>query len=174
MRRTLVFALLLAGPAAGQDDSPPTAPASALPEEVVVSGTRELYRLQAALQAAEVRAYDIFNRLNDEKRFDIHCSKQEPINSRIKRQVCLPAFQLEAHRQHAAQYVESVREAFGQGESVFATPHVPQEAVIASQQSAFRRKMREVAEAHPEFLDALIEYTELQERYNSATGASKP
>lgn len=40
--------------------------------------------------------------------------------------------------------------------------------MIASQQKEFRNKMKQVAEEHPEFLNALVRYVELRQRYENA------
>jgi hypothetical protein len=52
-------------------------------------------------------------------------------------------------------------------------PYIPAEAAIASQQKAYRAKMREVAEQQPEFVEALIRYSEAKARYEEAIGVLK-
>jgi hypothetical protein len=47
------------------------------------------------------------------------------------------------------------------------TPYIPAEVMIASQQKAYQRKLKQVAEEHPEFLNALIELSRLRERYDA-------
>jgi hypothetical protein len=143
-------------------------PQALLPEEVLVTGERQVYQLHSKMLEAEKQAYDIFNSLNDEPRFDISCSTHAPTGSRIKQQVCLPGFQLDAYQQHALQYLETLRP----DGSNFAIQSQPQEVVIASQQEAYRSKLKQIAEEHPEFLDALIEFTELKERYEEATSTA--
>jgi hypothetical protein len=141
-------------------------------EEVLVTGERFMYQLRTQMMEAEQKAYEIFNQFNDEKRFNISCSTHQPTGSRIQRQVCQPGFQLDASRLHASQYVESTREALGQGGSSFTVQQQPQEAIVASQMEDYRRKLREVAQENPEFLDAIIRYSELRERYEEATRTS--
>lgn len=48
--------------------------------------------------------------------------------------------------------------------------HVPVEFAIASQLDDYRKKIKQVAEEHPEFLQAVIEYTEKRQEYIEATG----
>lgn len=145
-----------------------------LPEEVVITGSGDLIQLRKQLLDAEKRAYDVFNRFNDEKRFQISCNMHQPTGTRLERQVCQAAFELEATRSHAQIYVDSLCDVmcFGRADGQSHTVHVPQEIVIASQMDAYRRKLREIAEQHPEFLQALIEYTQLREEYSTATGRS--
>jgi len=164
---TLVVALCIATSTSAQPE-PTTATPAVLPEEVLITGERNIYQLRAELLEAEKQAYDIFNSFNDDPRFDISCSTHAPTGSRITRQVCLPGFQLEAYQQHALQFLETLRP----DGSNFAIQSQPQEVVIASQQEAYRSKLKQIAEEHPEFLDALIEFTELKERYQEATSST--
>lgn len=47
---------------------------------------------------------------------------------------------------------------------------MPVEFAIASQLDDYRKKIKQVAEGHPEFLHAVIEYTEKRQEYIEATG----
>lgn len=147
-----------------------------LPEEVIVSGDRNLYTLRAQMLDAEKRAYDVFNKFNDERRFTISCSTSERTGSRFKRQSCTPRFQIDATAAHARGYFDTLRDHLDEEHNEGDT--IPNNIMdvgsrIASQQGAYQRKMREVAEQHPEFLEAIAEYAELQERYKAATSAAR-
>lgn len=173
----LIFALCtpLCAPAQ-QDESAPVPEDQEQPEEVVVIGQRYTLQLRIQMMEAEKKAYDTFNTFNDEKRFNISCSLQQPTGSHIESetQFCQPAFEREATRTHGQDYFENYRAYL----DPYTDDHVPvlgppQEAVIASQQSEYRRKMKQVAEEHPEFLEAIIQYSELRERYEEATSAER-
>ncbi len=143
-------------------------------EEVLVIGSRALLQLCMQMMEAEKQTYDIFNKFNDEKRFDISCSMHQPTGTRIERQFCQPGFGIEATKALGQDYLDSLR-GFLDPSGIAYTPQVsyePLEAVIASQQEAYRRKMRQVAEEHPEFLEALIQYSEMWERYEEATSTA--
>lgn len=152
------------------------APTAPLPEEVTITGSSDLLQLRKQLLQAEKRAYDVFNRFNDEKRFRISCSMHQPTGTRLEQQVCQAAFELEASQAHARVFVESLCDVlcFGRADGQSHTVHVPQEILIASQLDAYKRKLRQIAEQHPEFLEALIEYTRLREDYTTATGRQTP
>ncbi len=128
------------------------------PEEIVITTQRTKLQLRLQLWEAEKKAYDVFNSFNDEKRFDIKCYLHEPTGTRIKRQVCTPEFQLIATREHAQDFMNGTQQ------------HVPVEFAIASQLGDYRNKIKQVAEEHPEFLQAVIEYTEKRQEYIEATG----
>lgn len=127
------------------------------PEEVIVIGERSTLQLRLQMWDAEAKAYGIFNEYNDDPRFDISCRQHQPTGTRISRQVCIPRFQLEATGNHAQDYIN--------GTSQF----LPMQAAIAGQLKAYRSKIKQVAEEHPEFLEAIIQYSEVRERYEAAT-----
>jgi len=160
-----LLSLLLLAPAA--QAALPETPLRELPEEVVITGGRGLMDMRLQLLEAEKRAYAVFNAFNDEKRFHISCNMHQPTGTRLEQQVCQAAFELEASRVHGLIFLDSLCDVMclNRGDGQSHTVHVPQEIMIASQMDAYRRKLREVAEQHPEFLDALIEYTQLREDY---------
>lgn len=144
-------------------------------EEVMVTGQRNLLQLRMQVITAEKNAYDIFNKFNDEKRFDISCSMHQPTGTRIERQVCQPEFQIEATRAHARAYFDNLCDllCYGNLPNSSQITHAPQETRIASQHGDYQRKIKQVAEQHPEFLEALIQYTEIKGRYEEATRTVK-
>lgn len=154
----------------------PDTPLRDLPEEVVITGGRGLMDMRLQLLEAEKRAYDVFNSFNDEKRFHISCNMHQPTGTRLEQQVCQAQFELEASRVHGVVFLDSLCDVMcvNRGDGQSHTVHVPQEIVIASQMDAYRRKMRQIAEQHPEFLDALIEYTQLREDYETSVSSGRP
>lgn len=169
----LCVALSAQAQAQAQQDETAAGPESRNPiEEVLVTGERSHLQLRLQMTEAEQTAYEIFNQFNDEKRFHISCSTQTPTGSRIQsdEKYCQPNFEIEANRAHARDSLESFR--------LLYDPHStdknavqasqPLELVIASQQRAYQRKMKEVAEQHPEFLQAIIRFTEIKTRYEEA------
>ena len=135
--------------------------------EVIVRPEQSLINLRRRVQQAEQDAYEVFNRLNDEKRFEIHCSKSAPTGSGLDGQVCQAQFEIDANTTHARAYAENLRDYLdphtlpGTTQSHF----VHREALIAYHQKAYQAKMREIAESEPEFLDALIRYAMLKAEY---------
>lgn len=171
----LALGMPLAAPAQPDESSREQEP-QALPEEVLIIGERSMLQLRTQMWAAEKMAYDIFNRFNDESRFSISCSQHQPTGTRIARQICQPEFQRGATAAHGRAYWESYRALLDPNNLDYSpqVTHQPAEAVIARQQPEFQRKMRQVAEEHPEFLEALIQYGEIRKMYEeaAATGAN--
>jgi hypothetical protein len=156
-----------------------------LPEEVVVTAEPSLMKLRLQVVEAEKDAYDIFNKFNDEDRFRISCNMHQPTGTRIERQICQPEFEREATRAHGQDYFENAREMLNymancrpgaECRPPSYTPPVMSRDVasaIASQQEDYRLKIKQVAEENPEFLEAIIHYSNLRENYEEATRTNK-
>lgn len=147
-----------------------------------IAGNSSSMQLRLQMMDAEKKVYEIFNKYNDEKRFTVHCSMQQPVGTRIESQVCTTQFENEAARVHAQAYYENTRETItsmagcglntrGCQPPVFSYPmlNAPTEVAIASQHLEYKRKLKQVAEENPEFLNAIVEFSEMQQRYNAAT-----
>jgi hypothetical protein len=154
-----------------------------LPEEVVITAEPSLMKLRLQVMEAENDAYDLFNKFNDEERFRISCNMHQPTGTRIERQICQPEFGREATRAHGQDYFENARELLNYMANCRAdcrppsyTPPVMSRDVasaIASQQDDYRKKIKQVAEENPEFLEAIIQYSNLKEQYEEATRTVK-
>ncbi len=170
---TLVFALSMPfSVLAEQARSSQAQEVQAKPEEIVITGQR-LQQLRTQMMDAEIKAYDFFNHFNDEKRFNISCSSSPSINSHISRRLCQPEFEIQAMADHAADYYENVSAYFDpanwDGNKNPPPRHLPAEGVIDLQQGDYHHKMKQVAEQHPEFLQAVIEYGKKRDQYEKAT-----
>lgn len=144
-------------------------------EEVIVTGQRSTLQLRLELMEAERAAYSIFNQFNDDRRFHISCNVDARTGSRFKRQLCQAEFEIQAMRGHAQDYLETMPSTPGDGRipSQAIQQHLPVEMQLARHQKAYREKMRQVAEEHPEFLDALARYAALNDEYRKRTGATE-
>lgn len=173
---TIVFMLCLPYCALAQqgEHSPAQEEARGMPEEITVTGERSLPQLRLQMMDAEKRAYDVFNKFNDEKRFNISCSMHQPTGTRFESQVCQPEFQIQATRAHGQAFLETYRtflEPFQGGPVTDGSSSASMSVggAIASQLPDYQRKIRQVAEEHPEFLEAVIQYSGMRERYEAAT-----
>ncbi len=70
------------------ENSGPTEPI----EEIVVYGSKSLLQFRLDLYKAEEAVFDLFNSLNSDDEFDIHCHKEMFIGSRLQRRVCKPNY----------------------------------------------------------------------------------
>ena len=168
-----IFMLHASTSGAAQTEAPSPPPESEDAEEIVVTGERATMQLRLQMFEAEKSAYELFNRFNDERRFDISCAIQERTGSRFERQVCQPEFALQAERAHAQDYYETIPSLDRPSNGNLVPTRPPMEFEISRQMSAFRRRMREVAEQEPEFLEAIVRYTQLQQQYRERTGQAQ-
>ena len=125
-------------------------------EQVQIIGSR--LNLRTQMLEAERKAYDTFNKYNDEKRFSIRCTMHAPTGSNIKKQICQAEFERDATRAHAQAY--HLTNYIGMN-----TAAMPVEAVIAANLEDFKRKQQQIAQEHPEFLEAIKDYIELKEQF---------
>jgi hypothetical protein len=157
--------------AQAQNDQAQQVASGGEPEEVIVIGQRQVLQLRMQVMAAERNVYELFNKFNDEKRFNISCSVDQPTGSRFQMQICVPQFEHAARREHALAYLDNYRtwrDPYTENKHTHPAT-VPMETRVASQQKAYQSKMRQVAEEHPEFRNALIQFGELRKRFEDAT-----
>ena len=64
-------------------------------EEIIVYGQRSLLEFRLDLYRAEVNFYDLFNSLNSDDEYDVHCYREAPTGSHIRRRICRANFEKE-------------------------------------------------------------------------------
>jgi hypothetical protein len=177
---TLLCVLCLpeAALAAQQEDSA-TAEAGEEPEEVIVTGQRVRFALRLQMEDAERAVYNLFNEFNDEPRFEISCELHAITGTTLKTQVCQTEFERRALSQEGQDYLAAYRAfidvvaAGGDPANQNYSPptmSAPSALIIAPQQGELQSKMREIAETHPEFVDALVRFVEAKGRYDQSRG----
>lgn len=144
----LMFAWLTAGIA-----QEPTERTSDSVEEVVVYGKKSLTRLRAELHLAEENVFDMFNSLNSNDEFDIHCRDQSQAGTRIKRRVCKPNYAKGLRSEATQRWLNS-----GDANTTDGQNFVPMSAQIQAKEKQLRAEMELLVMQHPEFLEAVAEY----------------
>lgn len=157
---------------AGAAGEPSRPSLSTLPEEVVITAERYAYQLREQVYDAQEQMHDIFNKLNDDDRFDMSCKSVTLPNSRISRRLCEPAFYYAATALQGQNYLEEY--AAGQN-GIPAGSSRPGSAppaltAIGMQQKELQKKIEELARTNPEYQDAIIKYVELKQRYARTQG----
>lgn len=128
------------------------------PQEITITGQRRLLDLRNRIHEAEDRMYGLFNELNDNRLFDIHCHWEAETGTRIRKRNCRPRFVDMAQERQAEDFLSSVQ-GFNYGESA----HPPPAAVISYYNPQLEARMRELLQEHPKFFEAVIEHHELRE-----------
>ena len=140
-----------------QGVTPPSAsPSTALPEEITITGQKHIGLLRKQVEEAEDLMYGLFNELNDDDRYDIHCRLEAPLGTRIRQRVCRPTFVADADRAVALDFV-------GQVQGFAATNPPPVAAEMSRHYPILEEKMKTVLGSSPDFADAVVRHHQLRE-----------
>lgn len=192
MRASSLIVLLMALPGAGVAlaqggaASPARAedsPQQEAPDEVVVRG-RRLSELRYELQTAREHAYYVFNALNSNDEFDILCRDERKYHSRTTRRVCKARFETDISANAAKEYMTALLfacrpaagEQFSLTHCMFSdaseNPRSRAQAVegeAGPKRDALSEEIWRVANEHPDFAQAILDYFELSQQYDAAT-----
>jgi len=135
-------------------------------EEITVIGQKYISTLRIQIIKAEDHAYDIFNALNDDDDYDVHCRMEARIGTLIKKRVCLPNFYDKATADDAQVYLGLI------GGSTNYIPAAPSaSSVFALKFPIFKSKVKKLALENPELLDAVRELFEINEELRRVRNA---
>lgn len=132
-------------------------------EVIEVKGQRSIFFLKKSIEKSRAAFYEIFNSVNEDKKFDIICRLEKPLGSHIADRVCEP------------RYFKELRAQLIQERAVSGTKInmslVPSDAdvFLASKKDreASLVHMQELLLTNPELQAAYLELHNLVERYNT-------
>lgn len=127
-----------------------------LPEEITVTGQKLFIVLKQQIEEAEDLMYGLFNEMNEDDRYDIHCTWEAPLGTRIRQRVCRPEFVANADRAVAQDFLAQVQ-------GFTATNPPPVQAEMGFHYPILEEKLKEALVESPEFADAVIRHHELRE-----------
>jgi hypothetical protein len=148
-------------------------------DEVIVRG-RRLADFRAELDAARVRVYDLFNELNSDDAFDVHCHIQNATGTRMRHQSCRPQFQDDISSASGQAWVRGIRDACGgqlTQECIFS--EAANQGISAAQaveafqpgmQQQYAVEMARVVAKSPEMQQAILDYEAVERAYDEARG----
>lgn len=152
-------------------------------EELIVRG-RKPAELRAAVEAARVRVYDVFNALNSDDAFDVQCRREASTGRRMKRQVCRPRFKDDISNAAAKAFVNGIKDWCRTGltmqECIFGTDdrrsYVAQgisraqaeESREGPMQKLFVNEFVRVLLENPELQQAILDYEALEQAYHES------
>ena len=134
-----------------QEDEPAS---SETVEEIVVYGEKSLVHLRHEVHRAEDRVFDVFNTLNSDDEYDIHCYREAPIGSHIHRRVCRANFVSKATAAEARALLLRL-------------PNPIASATIQKKTERLLEEMEALAKERPELLNALSELSGATQTYKS-------
>lgn len=120
-------------------------------DDIVVVGQKSLSDLRRDVFQAEEDFYSVFNKLNDEKDYDVRCYYEQPTGTHQKNHVCRARFVTQAFAKHASRNRNDLSRVANQD----ADP------AFAEKTAKFQAKMESLMAENPELLAAF-------NRYNSA------
>lgn len=169
MKVFIIFAITgLALPVAAADDNQPANSTGAtatdqavqqkdVMEEVTVIGQKQIFTLRKQIIQAEDHAFEIFNILNDDDEYDIHCEMVARTGTRIRKRMCLPNFYREATAAEAQEFLGYV------GVTTYIPVAPSLQNVIAYKFPIFKSKVKKMALENPNMFDALKKLIELNQ-----------
>jgi len=184
-------ALLCSGPLWAQaadsarDGSQPDAASNDVDDvddEVIVRG-RRLSDFRSELQVARVRVYDVFNDLNSDDAFDVHCQIEDSTGTRMRQHICRPQFKDDISNAAAKAWAYGLMDACAGGltqECIF-SPAASQ-AISSAQaeesrepvmQRLFAQEMARVVAENPELQQAILDYEAVERAYEEARGGQR-
>lgn len=130
-------------------------------QELIVIGPRTLGGLRDELVRAEDRVHELFNALNDDDEFDIHCFMETRTGTNIAQRVC------------KANYVDAATANDGQAYLAFlrgepGTAQSPAMAVLQYKNEMLREKLTALVRENAELREAVTHFAELIQNYEDA------
>lgn len=130
-------------------------------DEVIVEGQR-LYQMRQRIVAAEERFYALYNELNKNDEFDVHCVNEAPLGTRLLQRVCRVNFIATAEAEFAVSFVAQLAGEAGGGSAK------PPALVALERETEYKAAMLKVVKDHPELLRLLLERNKQEDLYNAA------
>ena len=131
-------------------------------DPLTVTGERTRLAVQREMYAVQNQAYELFNELNTDDDYDIICQRERPWGSEFEHRVCKARFHREAQARASLEFLEGL-EADG---GVY---HVNRQEIIRGYEH-HKELMKDLALAHPEFLELLEKQYALQQEFEAKGG----
>jgi hypothetical protein len=130
-------------------------------DEVTVEGAR-LSRMRERIVAAEDRFYALYNELNKNDDYDVHCTNEAPLGTRLKKRICRVEFYSRAKQEYGASIVSMLGGVAGGGSAKSPT------LIALEREPEYRATMLQVVQENPGLLRLLKERDALEKRYIAA------
>lgn len=131
---------------------------TSLPQEIIVNPQERFRTLHHRANLAERKVFELFNAINDDDYYDVHCQMEAELGTRIKKQVCRPEFIDRATAEDASAYLDGRSSALPVS---IATRHYPE----------LEARMRKALISNPELQEAVIDHHYLREELNENLGS---
>ncbi len=124
-------------------------------DDIVVVGQKSLSELRRDVYQAEEDFYKVFNRLNDERDYNVRCFYEKATGTNIKNHICRARFVTKAYSSHAAR----------NGNDLSRVANQSTNPALVEKTAKFQEKMETLIAANPELQEALIRYNTLRSQF---------
>ena len=124
-------------------------------DETVVVGQKSLAELRRDVYEAEEDFYSVYNKLNDDKEYDVHCFYEKPTGTHLKNHVCRARFVTKAFSSNTARNRNDLSRVANQN----ANP------ALAEKTAKFQVKLETLIDTNPELQAALVQYNTLRGQF---------
>lgn len=124
-------------------------------EEIIITGQRSILKLRQQLSEAEDVMYEVFNEINTDDFYDIHCSIEYRYHSNIREKRCVP------------QYARDAMELEAKSLLVPGPTPTPVNAVLSNYNPKMEEKLKQAVMESPEFYRAMARHYELSQLLDS-------
>ncbi len=143
-----VLALPMAALGEGEGASTGVAANDETFENVVVVGQKSLSALRRDVFEAEEDFYSVYNKLNDDKDYDVRCFYEKPTGTHIKNHVCRARFVSKAFERHARRNRNNLSSVANQSS----------DPAFVEKTAKYQAKLESLIAADPELQAALVRY----------------
>ena len=138
-------------------------------EEIVVIGTKPLRTMRFQIYQAEEDFLDVFNSLNSDDDFDVHCTTYAPTGSHVNQRYCVANFVLRFESDEAQRWMlerDHAPAATGR-QSPSSWVGFQKDVRFRAKSKQLRQEFDRLIAASPELRDVLQKFNEAQETYEA-------
>ena len=129
-------------------------------EEIQVYGHKSLLHLRLDIYEAEDAYFDLFNSLNSDDDYDIHCYLEAQTGTRLRRRMCKTQYMVRLEAEATAEWVGASRARPGQS-------YLDPRARVRRLDALVQEEMGRLIAENPEFVERLNEYRQKKQLYES-------
>ena len=130
-------------------------------DEITVIAPRSLRVLERQIERADEAMYGLFNKLNKDPLYNVHCRLEKGFASNIRRRVCKPEFE----REIMSEVLEDEIRMGNLGEQNYSSSYSLPASELRDHREELKRRMIRLAEENPELAQAIYKRAELQRAY---------
>jgi len=126
-------------------------------DDIVVVGQKSKSALRRDLYQSEEDFYSLYNKLNDEREYDVHCFYETLTGTHVKNHVCRAKFVASAYSKHAAR----------NGGDLTRMANQDANTGFAEKTARYQEKLETLVATNPELQAALVRYSTAQARFTA-------